>query len=448
VHPLTLVSALYGQARGYRRLDVRRRVAANERLAREALARVTHDAFQHHVHRSIARFPFYAERVKAHRGSLPEPGETVRTEELPVWTRNDQREFFAAQTRPDDTMYAHQTSGSTSLPVRFYVTRESYEWRTAVMDRAYSWAGAEEGAKSLHVWAADQARPPFAQRVKHGVHLVLQRRAYFDAFQQFSDAERAACCGLINRVKPCAIVGYTGQLVDIARYAREHAALTWKARTMVSAAEGIQPGQRELLEQHLVDEVFLSYGCREFMSIGMECAKHTGYHVNTDNLLVEVVDEAGRPVPAGEEGRIVVTDFHNAATPFVRYEVGDVGVMAPAEEACPCGRPFPLLRSVDGRLQDLIHTPAGPITALYITYTMRQFDDWIEGYQVVQHAKNRVLVRLLTREALTPERLAPVTAILRRKLGDMTIDYERVTELSRRRSGKVELVVSTVETDA
>jgi phenylacetate-CoA ligase len=448
VHPLTLVSALYGQARSYRRLDIRRLVAANEHLSREALARLTHEAFQHHVHRSLERFPYYAERVRAHRGSLPRPGETVRPEELPVWTRHDQREFFAQQSRPDDSMYVHQTSGSTSLPVRFHVTRESYEWRTAVMDRAYSWAGAQEGRKSLHVWAADQKQPPFAQRFKHGVHLALQRRAYFDAFQQFSDAERAACCALVNRVRPHAIVGYTGMLVDLARYAREHGTLNWKARTLVTAAEGIQPGQRELLEEHLVDEVFLSYGCREFMSVGMECGEHAGYHLNTDNLLVEVVDDQGSPVPAGEEGCIVLTDFHNAATPFVRYEIGDVGVMADAGEACPCGRPFPLLKSVDGRLQDMIHTPQGPLTALYITYTMRQFDDWIEGYQVVQHAKDRVLIRLLAKEALTPERLAPVTAILRRKLGDMTIDYERVTALSRRGSGKVELVISTIPMDA
>lgn len=444
MHPLTLIGALYGEARGYRRLQIRRRAAANERLSREALSRITHDAFQHHVHRSLERFPFYAERVKAHRGSLPKPGETVRPEELPVWTRNDQREFFAQQVRPADAHYAHQTSGSTSLPVRFYVTRESYEWRTAVMDRSYSWAGAQEGARSVHVWALDKSPPPLPQRIKRAVHLKLLRWTYFEAFQHFGDAERAACCELINRVKPDAIVGYTGVLVDLARYARDNRALTWKAPAMVSAAEGLQAGQRALLEEHLVRGVFLSYGSREFMNIGMECDRHTGYHLVTDNLLVEVVDDAGRPVPAGEEGRIVVTDMHNAAAPFVRYEIGDLGVMADPGEACPCGRPFPLLKSVDGRLQDMIHTPAGPLTALYITFTMRQFDDWIEGYQVIQDAKDRIIVRLLTRAELTPERLAPVTALLRQKLGDMTIDYERVSELSRRRSGKVELVISNL----
>jgi phenylacetate-CoA ligase len=154
------------------------------------------------------------------------------------------------------------------------------------------------------------------------------------------------------------------------------------------------------------------------------------------------VDHAGVPLSPGEEGRIVVTDFHNAATPFIRYDIGDLGVLA-GDDACRCGRPFPRLARVEGRLQDIVYTPRGPLTGLYVTYAMRQFD-WIDGYQVVQSARSRVLMRLLTTLPLSAERLSPVTALLREKLGDMTIDYERVDALSRRPGGKVELVISTV----
>ncbi len=443
---LTFISSLYGQVRGYRRLTIRHAVAANEHLPREEMAAISARAFQRRVHDAIASFPFYAERVRAHRGSLPAPGEPVRPEELPVWTRSDQRAFFQQQERPADAFFAHQTSGSTALPVRFWVTRDSYEWRTAVMDRAYGWGQAEEGRRSVHVWAADHNKPALTQRVKRFVHLALQRRRYFDGFVQFSDEERLACCRLINEYRPHALVGYTGQVVGIARYVRDHpGVLTWKPRTLVTAAEGLQPGQRELLESHLVGEVFLSYGSREFMSVGMECQHHTGYHVHSDNVVVEVVDDAGVPVPPGTEGRIAITDLHNAATPFIRYEIGDIGVMAP-DEPCSCGKPFPILQSVDGRLQDVVHTPGGSVSALYVTFTMRQFDDWIEGYQVVQNTKDQVLVRLLTKEPLTPERVAPVIALLREGLGDeIRIDLERVDELERRRTGKVALVISSIQ---
>jgi phenylacetate-CoA ligase len=330
--------------------------------------------------------------------------------------------------------------------VTFHVTRESYEWRTAVSDRGYSWAGAEEGQKSFYLWAADQKEPPLAAKIKRGVHSALQRRTYFDVFQKMGEEEKAQCCRIINKTRPSAIVGYTSMLIALARYVRDNpSALRWKARSLVNAAEGLQRGQRTMLEKYLVDEVFLAYGSREFMLLGMECGRHDGYHVTSDNVLVETVDEEGRAVAPGESGRVVITDFHNAATPFIRYEIGDLGTMAPPDEACPCGLPFPLITSIDGRLQDVIHTPdGGVVTGLYVTYTMRQFD-WIEGYQVVQDERDRILVKLLTTVELTPGITGPVTELLQKKLGpSMRVDYERVDELIRRKSGKVHLVMSSL----
>ena len=439
----TLISAVYGELRGYHRLQIRRQVAANARLSREQLMAAAEESFQNHVHRSIARFPFYAERVKVHRGSLPGPGEHVHPEELPVWTRADQAEFFAREPRPRDSEYIHETGGSTGHVVRFHVTRESYEWRTAIMDRVYAWAGAEEGAHSLHVWGAGKKPRGSVHALKQIVQRGLQRRTFFNANQLCRDADRAACCELINRVKPAAIVGYTGILVDLARFARDHNALSWKASTLISTAEALQCGQRELLQAHLAREVFDSYGSREVMNMGSECVMHSGYHMTVDNLRVEVVDEAGYPVPAGETGRIVVTDFHNAATPFIRYEVGDMGVMAPPDATCLCGRPFPLLQRIEGRTQDIIYTPRGSVSALILQDTLENFE-WVEGYQFVQESRGQLRIRLLTRATLSPERLAPLSRQLREPLGETVVDFEQVRELSKRANGKVEVVISSL----
>lgn len=442
MRPQTLISALYGQARGYRRLSIRREVAANEQLPRAILAVRSDRLLREHVHRCIRRFPAYADRVKAHRGSLPREGEPLRLAELPIWTRHDQIEFFGAQERPSDSHYVHESGGSTGIVVRFHITRESYEWRTAIMDRVYGWAGAEEGARSLHIWGTTKA----ASRV-HGykvlVHRALQRRTYFNTLREFTDQERAACCDAINRNRPRAIVGYTGMLVDIARYAREHQALTWKASTLISTAETLQCGQRELLQAQLAHDVFDSYGSREFMNIGSECSLHAGYHINADNLRVEVVDPYGNPVDPGVEGRIVVTDFRNAATPFVRYEVGDMGVMAPPGETCRCGRPLPLLRRVEGRTQDVIYTRRGMVSALNIQDVLEHFD-WIEGYQLIQPAREEIIIKLLARVELTEERLLPLRSRLRSQLGDLTVRIERVDELTRRPNGKIEMVTSSI----
>ena len=92
-------------------------------------------------------------------------------------------------------------------------------------------------------------------------------------------------------------------------------------------------------------------------------------------------------------------------------------------------------------LPDLEIPPDSRNALLFVTYTMRQFDDWIEGWQVVQPSRHHMTVRLLTPAALTNERIHPVDAMLRTRLGsEIKIDYERVDALERRQGGKIALV--------
>jgi phenylacetate-CoA ligase len=91
--------------------------------------------------------------------------------------------------------------------------------------------------------------------------------------------------------------------------------------------------------------------------IGSHCDRHTGIHLFEDQAIVEVVDEHDRPVPAGQAGhKLLVTNLLMRTQPLLRYEVSDM--VAVAGEACPCGRPFRLLRAIEGRNDDILHLPA------------------------------------------------------------------------------------------
>ena len=343
----TLLNPVYGQLRGYNRMRIQRQVRDAIALRPEKFRDFQNDLLQDRVRDAIGRFPLYAEKVKAFCGSLPDDNEFIELSNLPIWTRDDQNRLFdSLEEPPVEGSFVHATGGSTGAPTRFYVTRESYEWRLAVSDYGYSLAGAEEGQKSFYVWGTSIKNPDFLQKLKYCIHHWLQRRTYFDSFN-FDDKQKAACCRAINRAKPYSLVGYSGNLVALARFARDNPGiLEWRAAALVTAAEGLHPGQRELLEEQLVKEVFQSYGSREFMMIGMECWQHNGYHLVGTNLITEVVDENGSPLPAGEVGRIVITDLRNAANPFIRYEIGDLGVMEESGHRCSCKLPFPILKRV------------------------------------------------------------------------------------------------------
>ena len=162
----------------------------------------------------------------------------------------------------------------------------------------------------------------------------------------------------------------------------------------------------------------------------------------TDNLRVEVVDGRGMPVPAETEGRIVVTDLHNAASPMIRYEVGDIGTMWP-DEPCACGRPFPRLGSVQGRIQEVIQTPGGPMTMVWVGILLKYYQ-WIDGFQVVQDHRDQLTLRLLTKRELTADLLEPLSTALLQRVGNMRLHFERVDKLSRRPNGKAQLLVSSL----
>lgn len=427
----------YGQLRGYDRLRIRNEVVSAARTTSStSLGCRASELFQARFAEALRSFPLYAAKVAASGGNPP------------VLSKSDLTEILAA---PDNffasPVIRHTTGGSTGQPFRFFISRESYEWRTAVSDRGYSWAQAEEGRRSFYVWGTAIYKQGWKQRIKEGVHHWLQNRKYFDSFL-FDDARKAECCRQINRFKPVSLVGYSGNLIELARYVQRHPGqLTWRAKTAVTAAEGLRPGMRDLIEQHLADEVFMSYGSREFMLIGMECRAHGGYHLSSDNLYVEVVDANGVPCQPGETGRIVVTDLHNTATPFIRYAIGDIGVMGAGDyglqpSVCPCGLPFPLLQSVEGRLQEVIVRADGEkMTALFIPHLMKEFP-WVDGYQVVQAAPGVMTMNLVTGDVRWAEKTGAIELLLRARLGDcMQIAFERVERLRKTATGKTPIVV-------
>jgi len=68
----------------------------------------------------------------------------------------------------------------------------------------------------------------------------------------------------------------------------------------------------------------------------MECRAHNGFHAWEDLALVECLDDAGKPVPDGQIGEMVVTSLDDPWAPLVRYRTGDLCRLD--RTLCRCGR--------------------------------------------------------------------------------------------------------------
>ncbi len=117
--------------------------------------------------------------------------------------------------------------------------------------------------------------------------------------------------------------------------------------TVLLNGENVPDGAREIIAERLGARAAAFYACQEIGHIASECESAPHYHVASENVLVEIIDDRGRDVRPGERGRVVVTGLYNYVMPFIRYELGDIAVAGAGD--CPCGRTLPVIERVEGR---------------------------------------------------------------------------------------------------
>jgi phenylacetate-CoA ligase len=146
-------------------------------------------------------------------------------------------------------------------------------------------------------------------------------------------------------------------------------------RALISVSWGVQP--------------FNTYATTETGATAVECEHHSGLHLFESQVILEVVDGDGRPVPDGEQGtKILVTNLFNYVQPIIRYELTDM--LTIASGPCPCGRQTRRIESIDGRTDDIMLLPGR--TGQTVPVHPNQFAEAIEciagirAYQVTEQA--------------------------------------------------------------
>jgi phenylacetate-CoA ligase len=248
----------------------------------------------------------------------------------------------------------------------------------------------------------------------------------------------------IQRIRPAIIQGYTTALVALAE-ANEKTGLAANQlgiKAVIISAEVLFPWQRELLERVFGCRVFNRYGSRELSTIAHEC-KFGRLHINEDWLYLEVVDDRGLPVPAGNLGQIVLTGFFNLGMPFIRYAIDDVGALPVKDEACPCGCTFRTLEKLEGRVQDLISLPGGGyLSSALFPHLFKDFD--IRQFQVIQPALDRLDIFLSPGDHFDNAALEKVRIIVMKYTPGIEAVYHLVDEIPTATSGKRRIVISHV----
>ena len=242
------------------------------------------------------------------------------------------------------------------------------------------------------------------------------------------------------RENPDYFISYATNVQALAARSRELGIRLPQLKQVRTFGEMLRPEARDVVRDAWGVEIADSYSSEELGYIALQCPVSGHYHVQSENLIVEVLDRAGAPCSPGEIGEVVVSTLHNFAMPLIRYASGDFAEVA---EPCACGRGLPALRRIVGRQRNMVvrpdgvrHWPSFPSEA------WREIAP-ISRIQLIQDALDHVAVKLVMPRDLSADEHARLTAALQDCLNyPFNISFQCVDDIPRGAGGKYEDFVS------
>jgi phenylacetate-CoA ligase len=182
------------------------------------------------------------------------------------------------------------------------------------------------------------------------------------------------------------INGYTSSIVLFAKFLQKKnivlKAICPTLKVCMVTSEILFEEDKLLLEKQFGIPVVNEYGASELDLIAFQNPEGE-WQVNSETILVEILDENNQAVPNGTSGRIVITSLFNKAHPFIRYDIGDIGIL---DEKSTLKKP--ILKKLIGRTNDVAILPSGKkspgLTFYYVTKSIIEDDGNVKEFLVIQ----------------------------------------------------------------
>lgn len=179
--------------------------------------------------------------------------------------------------------------------------------------------------------------------------------------------------------------------------------------------------------------------------MALQCPTGHHYHVQSESVILEVLDDSGRPCLPGETGRVVVTTLQNYAMPLIRYESGDY---AEVGSSCSCGRKLPVLTRIHGRQRNMVMLPGGQCHWPSFPAEMWLGVAPVEQFQLVQRDLMVIEVNYLMSCELADEQKRRLEDLLAARLGyRFRFEWVRREAISHGANHKFEDFVSEIDLD-
>jgi phenylacetate-CoA ligase len=383
--------------------------------------------------------PYYRQQWQARR----QKGDHALPEILQNWPvlskeilRENPKAFLADGIRLQAQIIEH-TSGSTGKPLTLWMSKDSVrQWYALFEARWRKWYGLSRHDRwgilgGQMVASFSQTKPPF------WVWNAGMNQLYLSSYH-LAPKNIAAYLEAIQSHKLIYLLGYASSLYSLAQLALEQGLNIPALKAVISNAEPLYAHQREVISKAFQCPVYDTYGLSENICAASECSEGN-LHLWPEVGVYEILrDEEDIPVEEGETGRLICTGLLNSTMPLIRYEVGDRASII--KSTCACGRFMPILKHIEGRMDDMILTPDGRrIGRLDPVF---KADMPIREAQIIQETLDQLCVKVVPALNYTSKVGDDIVARVRDRVGNMQISIELVDSIPRSANGKLRAVIS------
>lgn len=386
-------------------------------------------------HHAIAHVPYYRNLIS--RSALPPSFSSLAefASCVPLLTRDtvkDQPLAFISEKATHGSW--QRTGGSTGRPIDVYWGHDAHLEMLRAKYRFYHMWGIDIFDRMVFLWGHGASFSPgwagFLARIKQPVEDRLRKRLRLSAYQ-LGREDLHRYLRRIAAFRPVAIYGYSNAVYLLALEAMVLGFHCDSLKLVILTSEPVSPKIRATVQRAFGVPTSLEYGSIECDFIAGESADGT-LRVREDGVFLETIGRA--------EGsyHIVLTVLTNPSFPLIRYSIGDM-TRAPLESP---SAGFAILKSVDGRDNDLLMSRTGRILHPTIIEEIFDHTPGVRRYRVTQKADGSlaVLVESMEREA------ALDTVMISKKLSSLTEDFpvtvDLVEEIPSMPSGKHRWIVS------
>lgn len=367
---------------------------------------------------------------------------------VPVMTKRDLQQPLIDRLSKDylkSSVYINKTSGSSGDPFIFAKDKFCHALTWAIIKNRFGWYNIDfNSSKQARFYGIPlDKKGYYKERLKD----ILSNRFRFSVFN-LSDVAFEKLLKKFESTSFQYINGYTSPIVQFAKFLElKNCCLTAicpSLKVCVVTSEMLFESDKKLMEKQFGVPVINEYGASELDLIAFQNPEGD-WQINSETLYVEILDENNQILPYGNEGRIVITSLYNKAHPFIRYDIGDIGILSKHSTLQK-----PILEKLIGRTNDIAILPSGKkaagLTFYYITKSIIEEDGNVKEFIIEQHQKDLFKIIYESKNELTSIKKEKIISAMELYLEKgLTIVFEKQNRIQRSKSGKLKQFSSLIK---